>query len=197
MTKIDLHLASSNLNKLKEIKALLIDLDINVIAAPIGFSTPEEENSYLENAKEKASTLATQYNVLALADDSGLEVQALNGKPGLKSARYLAQHGLDGLLTELGGNQPNRKAQFICALSLCDPTGAEIWSTEQRLDGIITSEARGMAGFGFDPIFAPTALGLTMAELSTEEKNRISHRAQALTQFRVYLESRPRALYSD
>ena len=179
--------ASSNPGKHTEIKALLEGL-------PLKLHSPEEYGrardvaetgqTYLENAKIKAITAAEQYGVWALADDTGLEVDALNGAPGLHSARLLGSGASDAdrrarLLEMLQGAPRPWIARFRCAAVFAGPDGEQAHA-EGQCEGEIIPQEYGGRGFGYDAIFMVAGTGKTMAELSLEEKNRISHRAQAI-----------------
>lgn len=159
----------------------------------------EDGSTFAENARIKAELIARHLNLPTLADDSGLCVDALDGAPGVYSARFAGEHGNDEannakLLVELTRIVPEDKrqpldeasllspAEFVCALSYAEPSG-EILHTEGVCKGFILSEHRGEHGFGYDPLFYLPDLGKTMAELTTLEKSRISHRAIALQQF--------------
>lgn len=165
----------------------------------------EDGETFAENALKKAREIAEQLGVPALADDSGLTVDSLDGAPGVYSARYSGEHGNDAannekLLRELarvvGGTQPAlghpqamSRGRFVCALALYNPDGTPPAQTEAYCEGLILQEPRGEHGFGYDPLFYVPELGRTMAELTTEEKNRISHRAKALQAMKIKLEA--------
>ena len=185
-------IASSNPGKQREVREILraktlpgrtlalIDLSD---LPPVSF--PEEGADYRSNAIEKARAVAMQIGEIALADDSGLEVDALEGRPGPHSARY-GGAGLDDagrvelLLRELRGvPRAGRGARFVCVAALVTP-GGEVLSARGECLGEILAEVRGRGGFGYDPVFQASGQTRTMAELSSDEKNRISHRAQAL-----------------
>ena len=174
--------ATANPGKLREL-ASLIGPDLDLRAAPDDYpSPPEEGDSYLANARLKARALWKRMNGAALADDSGLEVDALSGRPGLLSARYApsAEARNRRLLEELGERRGDaRRARFRTALVLVLADGREI-SAEGTCEGQITAAPRGDGGFGYDPVFLFPALGRTFAELSAEEKNRCSARAAAV-----------------
>lgn len=193
-------LATSNPGKVRELNALLADLDVEVVSQSV-LQIPEIEEtglSFVENAILKARN-ATQYTGLpAVADDSGLEVDALHGAPGIYSARYGGpeasdRDNLEKLLAELR-NVPDihRTARFQCLLVLLrhpiDPTPLICQGT---WEGMITHAPRGEYGFGYDPVFYVPELGMTAAELAPETKNRLSHRGQALAQLMRALSGRP------
>ena len=152
-----------------------------------------EENgvTYSENAIAKAQFYATATGLVALADDSGLEVAALAGAPGVYSARYAGEHASDAdrrqlLLSELSNN-PDRRARFTSVVAIADPAGAVLNISEGICAGTLTFAPRGTGGFGYDPLFIPDGYTQTFAELPEQIKNRISHRALALIQTKEFL----------
>ena len=181
-----IYIATQNPKKLKEIKAML-DLPATEIASALdvpGLSVVEETGvTFHENAILKAVNLARLTNRWSLADDSGLEVEALNGAPGIPSARYAgepvkyAANNEKRLAALLG--ETNRKARFRCVLALSSPDG-EARCVEGICEGLITEAGRGRKGFGYDPLFQPDGYTQTFGEMDSAEKNRISHRARAL-----------------
>ena len=180
-------LATNNQAKVREYKALLQDLPLElVLPAELGITTAVDEvgGSLEENARLKATILATESRLLALADDSGLEVDALGGEPGRLSARYAGEGASDRdrvnyLLAKLEGVAwASRTARFRCVIAIATPEGeAEFCFGECH--GFITFEPKGEQGFGYDPVFYLPELDKTMAELPLEVKNRISHRGKA------------------
>jgi XTP/dITP diphosphohydrolase len=154
----------------------------------------EDGDSFLENALKKARTIAALTGEVCLADDSGLEVAALNGAPGIFSSRYAGdgaddRKNIEKLLRELEGVPPeSRKAVFRCVLALCKPDG---WCQvfDGRWHGQITREPRGKGGFGYDPVFFLPERGVTVAELPPEVKNSVSHRGEAVAKLRRWLEN--------
>lgn len=150
----------------------------------IDIEVPEEGETFAENALAKARAYASASGLLTLADDSGLVVDALGGAPGVRSARFAGADASDEdrfnlLLEHLRDVPPERRrARFVCAIAIAEPTG-EARVVEGRVEGYVAREPRGSHGFGYDPVFFLPELGRTMAELSPEEKNRISHRARA------------------
>jgi XTP/dITP diphosphohydrolase len=181
-------LASGNPGKLREIQALLVDLPIEmVLPAQLGLDLEIEENgeTYRENASAKALAFSKASGLPSLADDSGLEVADLGGLPGLHSARFSPlPNASDGdrrayLLNQLKNHPHPWLAKFHCTVALATPDG-QIYFTTGECAGEIITEERGQEGFGYDPIFLIQGLGKTMAELSMEEKNRLSHRAKAI-----------------
>jgi XTP/dITP diphosphohydrolase len=191
-------IATNNQGKIEELQALLketgielitpaqIDLDLDVI---------EDGHTYAENATKKAIAFAQTSGLIALADDSGLEVEALNGEPGLYSARYGSQDGQKlsdkdrraYLIKHLKDKPRPWTARFCATIAIARPTG-ETYLTEGICEGEIIPEERGTGGFGYDPIFLLSELGKTMAELSMDEKNRLSHRARAVIKAKSILE---------
>ena len=184
--------ATRNKGKIKEIKAILADLPGLEILSLEDFPKdliPEVEETgktFEENAFLKAFAVAKATGFPALADDSGLEVDVLGGKPGVKSARFGGEGISDRernekLLALLEGvKHPNRTARFRCCMVLVVPPDFERYVTTGVCEGVIANKPSGSHGFGYDPIFYLPSLGKTMAELTPEEKNRISHRARAL-----------------
>ena len=180
-------LATGNKHKLCELKSLLQGLPYDMVSpADIGINIKIDEagDSLEENARLKAITMAKISRLLTLADDSGLEVDALGGKPGVLSARYAGENASDAdrisrLLSQLKDVlQEKRKAKFRCVIAIATPKGeSKLCSGECH--GYITLEPRGEHGFGYDPVFYLPELSKTMAELLPEAKNRVSHRGQA------------------
>lgn len=192
-------LATLNSAKAYEIAALLGDISFEVVALavfPAARLPPEGESSYAANALAKARATARLSGSLALADDSGLEVDALGGRPGISSARYGGPGASDSercaqLLEALRGIPAEaRGARYRCVIALADPTGCER-VVEGVVEGRIALEPRGEQGFGYDPIFLYQPLGQTFAELAPEAKNRVSHRARALAHARDLLRAWP------
>ena len=185
---VDLVVATRNKNKLREIMDLLADLDFNVLSVGDFVDIPEikeDGSTFEENARKKAFQIAQITKRLTLADDSGLEIDYLGGKPGIYSARFAGENATDAdrnkkvlaLLKDV--QQSERKAQFRCAIAIASP-GARMEVVIGACAGEIASEPRGDEGFGYDPIFIVPEYGKTFAELGVEKKNRISHRAMAL-----------------
>lgn len=176
--------ASKNAGKTAEIRAVLAALeDWNVEPLPPGTPELEETGStFLENAVRKAESYGDRLGGWTVADDSGLEVAALDHRPGIRSARYAPTDAERNrkLLSELAGIAPDgRTAEFVCALALAHE-GQIVWRVEERVSGRIAAAPAGENGFGYDPVFFLPELGRTMGELSPEVKNRISHRGRAL-----------------
>ncbi len=180
-------IASRNPGKVREILAICSDWPVTWLTHE-DRSWPDVEetaDTYLENALLKARAVADATGEAALADDSGIEVDALDGAPGPRSARYAGetasdQENLRTLLEALRAAPPGgRTARYRAVAALATPEGAEWWA-EGVCEGRLREDPRGTGGFGYDPIFQPKGFGRTMAELSAEEKNRISHRGRAL-----------------
>lgn len=186
-------IATRNKNKLREFKEILKDLQIEVRSLDDFGPTPEaieDGESFDENAYKKAIHTAKVLGLPAIADDSGLVVEALNGEPGVYSARYAGENASDEenlqkLLKELDGVK-DRKAYFQCVLSIAVPSGPAL-TYEGRCDGVIIEEKRGNNGFGYDPVFYFEEFGKTFAELSMDEKNSVSHRGKALNEVKSEL----------
>jgi XTP/dITP diphosphohydrolase len=178
-------IATNNLNKVREFQSLLGNSNIEFKSLKqIGYDKEiiEDGNTFEENAYKKASQVAKDLNVTAIADDSGLSVYALNLAPGIYSARY-AGTGKDEdnnelLIKNLQGKE-DRRAYYSCAISICHPDGSHLEVCE-TCEGIIIDEARGKNGFGYDPHFFIPEFNKTFAEVSLEKKNTISHRAKAI-----------------
>jgi XTP/dITP diphosphohydrolase len=180
-------IASKNEGKVQEIRELLADFNIQVVSA-VDFTDivePEETGkSFKENAELKARYYSQHTNLPALADDSGLCVDALKGAPGIYSARWAAGGKDFGLAINRikdevkASGAANNNAEFVCALALCWPDG-HMESFEGYVKGALTFPPKGEKGFGYDPIFIPRGYNKTFAEISSEDKHRISHRADA------------------
>ena len=188
-------LATNNKGKIREYKSLLQEIPFEIVTpSELGITTEVEETggSFEENARLKAVVMAKESGLLSLADDSGLEVDALGGEPGPLSARYAGEGASDNdrlnfLLAKLKNVAGDKRtARFRCVIAIATPAGkAELCNGE--CGGFITTEPRGYNGFGYDPIFYLPELGKTMAELTPEEKNKISHRARAAEKARERL----------
>ncbi len=182
-------LATNNKNKVKELKELLRDSPVEIKCVADYGPLPEvveDGETFEENAYKKAHHYARILGLPCLADDSGLVVEALDGRPGVHSARYAGENATDfekcdKLLKEMLGKN-NRKACFECVLSLATPGGPAL-TWEGSCEGVITEERHGESGFGYDPVFYYPEFGKTFAEVSMEEKNRVSHRGRALHEF--------------
>jgi len=175
--------ATGNPGKLTEMNGYLADLGWELMLKPDHIDVDETGSTFLENARLKASVVAKAMGNWAIADDSGLAVDALNGAPGLYSARYgnSDPDRINRLLRELGDTS-GRRAQFICAIALARPDGTIALETEGECPGEIARAPRGDGGFGYDPIFYVPAVDKTFAELSRSEKDRLSHRGVAFAQ---------------
>jgi XTP/dITP diphosphohydrolase len=194
----DLILATRNPGKIEEIRAFLSPAHPRLRLIPMADvkglpQIAEDGSSFLENAKKKAMLVSTFAGKPALADDSGLEVEALGGRPGVLSARFAGPNATDAentrkLLDKLTGvPEGERTAAFRCAMVLCAPNGHTMVAVGE-LSGRILDSPRGTGGFGYDPVFLLPESGRTLAELSMTEKNRISHRARALEKIAARLE---------
>lgn len=185
--------ATSNPGKVAELRALTADLALDVLSsdeAGVGdVHVVEDGDTFAENAAKKARAISRATGLAALADDSGLEVDALDGAPGVFSARYAGEGATDAannekLLANLAGVAPARRtARFRCALALADTGGQlgdELLLTDGVCEGVILEAGRGSGGFGYDPLFYVPALGATFAELGVGPKSGCSHRAQAM-----------------
>ena len=195
MSENKLLLATNNQGKIREYKSLLRGIPFEIVTlADEGITTEvvETGSTFEANARFKATALADESGLLTLADDSGLEVEALGGEPGVLSARYAGEGASDSdrlsfLLEKLKGVPVDeRAARFRCIIAIASPEGrVELYSGD--CPGMITTAPRGYNGFGYDPVFYVPGLGKTMAELPPEDKNRISHRARAASKAREAL----------
>ena len=190
--EVDLILATRNAHKAREFRELLGDqFNIVDLSSFAGLQIPEETgNTFKQNAILKAVTVSSTVDELAIADDSGLEVDALGGAPGIYSARYTAEGASDDanikkLLRKLK-NVANRSARFRCVIALAR-SGKVLGTFEGIVEGNIVDPPRGNAGFGYDPVFQPTDVDQTFAELPSELKNQISHRGRAVASLREKL----------
>jgi len=195
----ELLLASSNPGKIREYRFLLDGLGYQITTlAEQGITkvVTESGNSYEQNARLKAVAYARLSQLTTLADDSGLEVDALNGEPGVKSARFAGESATDAarvsfLLAKLKGvPREKRTARFKCVIAIATP-GGQTELCYGECQGMIAFEAKGESGFGYDPIFHLPEIGKTMAELPLETKNQISHRARASQKARQALKRPP------
>lgn len=182
--------ATGNPGKLQEMQAYLADLGWSLELKPPEIEVEETGQTFLENARLKASQVAQATQQWAIADDSGLMVDALGGAPGLYSARYGRTDAdrIERVLSELG-TSTDRRAQFICAIALARPDGAIALETEGICPGEILTAPQGQAGFGYDPIFYLPDQGKTFAEMSPEQKHHWSHRGVAFRQLMPELRS--------
>ncbi|MFN9547583.1 MAG: RdgB/HAM1 family non-canonical purine NTP pyrophosphatase [Cyanobacteriota bacterium] len=178
-------IASGNAGKVREFAALLAGLPLVVQPQPEGLEVEETGVTFAENARLKAEAVAHATGCWALADDSGLTVDALGGAPGVLSARYAAsdEARIARLLAELAAagasEAPRRGAAFVAALALADPGGSVRLAVEGRCEGRIVEAPRGVGGFGYDPVFLVPELNLTFAEMDKATKGRVGHRGRA------------------
>lgn len=186
-----IYLATQNKHKIEEIKDLLGDLfDIHtVFELGLSIEIPETGHTLRENSRQKAEFVAEHFQVTCLSDDSGLEVNALGGRPGVYSARYAGEPkndaaNVDKLLFELS-DSADRSARFVTVLTLHHQ--GQYVSFEGEVLGDIVREPRGTQGFGYDPVFQPLGNDRTFAEMSMAEKNALAHRARAMQKFKSFL----------
>lgn len=188
---IELLVATTNEGKFAEVQAFFKSFPLTILSLRSLGSRPavvEDGATFEANALKKARALAQYSGLLALADDSGLEVDAVNGAPGIYSARYAGEAGNDDknnekLLRELQGvAEEKRGARFVCALALCAPPryGLKEWTVRESCEGRIAFELRGQNGFGYDPLFFFPPFGKTFGEIDRETKSTVSHRGKAL-----------------
>ena len=197
-------LGSANQGKLRELRTILDGLPVELVGlAEVGLGDPPEVeetgDTFLENALLKARAYAAWSGLAAVADDSGLEVDALGGAPGVRSARYAGQGAgdqanLDKLLAELSGVPPERRtARFRCAAVLYD-SGQGTWHAEAAWEGRVLEAPRGSGGFGYDPVFVPDGWDKTSAEVDQATKDAASHRGKAFRALRPAIEAWARAV---
>lgn len=189
-------IATKNRNKQREILSILEKSKHRIIfpdAVQFVEEVEETGTTFAENALLKAETFAVKTKVLTAADDSGLVVFTLDGKPGVNSKRWIEGSDEDrcGALLEKLKNQKNRTASFVTTICLFDPETREEQYFTGTLEGKISDQEKGSKGFGYDPIFIPSGNNRTLAELTSEEKNELSHRGQAFRKLNKYLESLP------
>ncbi len=187
-------MATNNAHKIEEIKPLVPESVVLVSLAEVGCreELPETGNTLEANSRQKAQYVWDHYRVSCFADDTGLEVEALRGEPGVYSARYAgpqrdARANMELLLRKLEGEE-NRRAQFRTTITLI--LDGEIYQFEGVVRGAILGAARGTGGFGYDPLFVPDGYAQTFAEMDLAEKNRISHRARAVERLIRFLRER-------
>jgi XTP/dITP diphosphohydrolase len=187
--------ATNNKGKILEYQSLFKGIPYHVVTlAECGITTEVDEtgSSYRENAALKATAYAKESGLLTLADDSGLEIDALGGEPGIRSARYAGSGANDNIrngfvLYKLTGvPEKKRTARFVCVIAIASPDG-KVQFCEGERRGLITENPRGAHGHGYDPIFFMPDTGKTMAELTLDEKNQVSHRARAALKARALL----------
>lgn len=190
--------ATNNEHKLAEVQKMLPDTIKLKTLAQVGCidELPETQDTLEGNARQKAQYVFDHFEINCFADDTGLEVEALNGEPGVYSARYAGEqrNNLDNikLLLEKLQGQANRKAQFRTVVTLI--LDGEYFDFEGVVEGKITEEVRGKEGFGYDPVFVPDGYDKTFAEMTSEEKNLISHRGKAIAKLVTYLREKLGAL---
>lgn len=191
---MDICFATNNRNKLKEVRQILDDNFRVLSLSDIGCNEelPEEQATLEGNSHQKAAFVLDNYKISCFADDTGLEVYALDGEPGVRSARYAGDHRNNEenikLLLERLEEKENKKAQFRTVITLVTPK--LVRQFEGIVRGIINSERKGEEGFGYDSIFIPEGEEKTFAEMSFEEKNTISHRAIAVNKLAQYLKTK-------
>lgn len=192
-----IYLASNNAHKLEEIRSTLAGVDVRTPKdAGLDFDFPEDEMSFLGNSLGKAMALWHLVGAPVLADDSGLCVDALGGRPGVLSARYGSIDGTTPLETAVRNTMllkevsgcTDRSCRFVCCMSLV-LSPDRVMTVQETCEGVLLEAARGNGGFGYDPVVFIPSLGRSMAELSMKEKNRISHRGRALAKMAVLIAS--------
>lgn len=182
-----IYFASSNKDKLKEIKKIWPLKNINIKAAPKEFQVTENGKTFLNNAYKKASTLSKKIKKMAFADDSGIEVFALDRKPGIKSSRFFRSGKGMLEIVEKVKDKKNKKCCFTCALVATDKNGKIIFKTQKSWHGKVANNPVGKNGFGYDPIFIIPKLNKTSAQISPSLKNKLSHRSMALKELARWL----------
>ena len=186
----DIMIATSNKGKVREYKSLLEPLGYAVhdLSELDPIEIDENGSTFQENALIKAKSIQGKCNMTVIADDSGLEIDALNKEPGIHSARYLEGHDYsykNKVLLERMKDKTDRTARFVCAIALCDETGDHLFTGV--MEGKINDQAAGDNGFGYDPIFLVEQFGKTSAQLTMEQKNSVSHRGIATRELLAYL----------
>ena len=178
-----LYLASKNKGKIEEYKKLLAGINCKLLLQPESLEVEEDGLTFRDNAIKKASEVSKKTNNFSIADDSGICIEALDGKPGIYSSRYAEndQKRIERVLKELEGVQ-NRSAFFIANICICSPNGEVIIESEAKCHGNIILKPRGKGGFGYDPIFEESSTRLTFAEMNNDIKDSFSHRGKALKQ---------------
>ena len=189
---MEIVLATSNEHKVREINDIVtsMNLSLTFVLPPKDFDPEENGTNFEENSYIKAYEAWKLTKTWVLADDSGLCIDSLDGKPGIYSARYAQTPAkrIDRVLSEMS-NKENRKGHFACAMTLINPEGKVEYAYKGVCEGKIIEKSLGTNGFGYDPIFVPDGYSQTIAELSEEEKNKISHRSKALTKVLEYISS--------
>lgn len=186
----DIMIATSNKGKVREYKSLLEPLGyiVHDLSELDPIEIDENGSTFQENALIKAKSIKDKCNMIVIADDSGLEIDALNKEPGIHSARYLEGHDYNyknKVLLERMKGKTDRTARFVCAIALCDETGDHLFTGV--MEGKINDQAAGDNGFGYDPIFLVEQFGKTSAQLTMEQKNSVSHRGIATRELLDYL----------
>lgn len=186
----DIMIATSNKGKVREYKSLLEPLGyiVHDLSELDPIEIDENGSTFQENALIKAKSIKDKCNMTVIADDSGLEIDALNKEPGIHSARYLEGHDYsykNKVLLERMKGKTDRSARFVCAIALCDETGDHLFTGV--MEGKINDQAAGDNGFGYDPIFLVEQFGKTSAQLTMEQKNSVSHRGIATRELLAYL----------
>lgn len=186
----DIMIATSNKGKVREYKSLLEPLGyiVHDLSELDPIEIDENGTTFQENALIKAKSIKDKCNMTVIADDSGLEIDALNKEPGIHSARYLEGHDYsykNKVLLERMKDKTDRTARFVCAIALCDETGDHLFTGV--MEGKINDQAAGDNGFGYDPIFLVEQFGKTSAQLTMEQKNSVSHRGIATRELLAYL----------
>ncbi len=189
MKKI-LYLASKNPGKINEYKKMLGNINCQLLLQPSDIDIIEDGNDFRENAQKKACEISKKTKNYAIADDSGLCIDALNGRPGIFSSRFATtdKKRIDRVLNELKDNN-NRSAFFAASICLSSPQGEIIIEVEDKCYGNILFNRRGLGGFGYDPIFEELTTNLTFAEMDNELKDKLSHRGKALKKIIPHLNS--------
>ena len=193
MSELQILIGTGNAGKIREIRRALVGLPIllrTLEEFPSLIAPDEDGENYEANARIKAQSYARETGLTTLADDSGLEVEALGGRPGVHSARYggdgLSDQDRVALLLDELKDQSNRSARFVCAMVL---EGGMRTFVQETVEGTLTKEPQGSGGFGYDPIFIPHGYDQTFGVLPTEVKQRLSHRGKALARIREFLET--------
>ena len=177
----NLYVASKNKGKIEEYKKLLSNVNCRLLLQPNSLEVEESGKTFRENAIKKATEVSIKTNNFSIADDSGICIDALDGKPGIYSSRYAEndQKRIERVLNELNGVQ-NRSAFFVAYICVCSPKGKVIIESEAKCFGNIILKPRGSGGFGYDPIFEEKSTKLTFAEMDNDVKDACSHRGKAL-----------------
>lgn len=196
--KPEIVFATGNEGKMKEIREIMADMDCTILSmkeAGIDLDIVEDGTTFEENAVIKAQAVAQACGKIVLADDSGLEIDYLDGAPGIYSARYMGEdtpytEKNAALIRQLDGvEDAQRSARFVCVIAAATPDG-EVLTADGVIDGRIAYEASGDHGFGYDPIFYVPEFGKTTAEMSDQEKNAVSHRGKALQKMKALLQEK-------